>query len=169
MKRLSYTSYKRAVAIMKDAHAIELSRLRDNRKLFSIARKHVLDFIKISKGFELGINYQTYYPPSVDIDVTFKSGNKFKELYPLVDALIKDPQLDMVEALPTKLSALSGTIAKFTLKKHKGYPCLRIYVFMENSKVCVSVGTGEYKEITRIACGHYDETGQFVEDTDETQ
>lgn len=158
-------SYKELVTMYENNHQNTMATIKRHRRIWGIVRKHASAFKKLlgKTDMAVGLSYSGYVP-CVDINIHLGKDNKISDIYPLVDAMIKDPRLTMVEPLPTVLEDTDMLHCDFEENtKKKVRAKARIYVFIANSKVCVQVGTGKYKEITRVACGHYDDEGNFVE------
>ena len=139
-----------------------------HRRVWGIAKRHAKRFNKSLGETDMTVDVSyTIYEPCVDIDIHLGKKDPISSIYPLVDALIKDPRLTMTEPLPAVLEDTDSFSCKFEENtKKKTRAKLRVYVFIANSQVCVSVGTGKYKEITRVVCGHYDDAENFVEKTE---
>ena len=98
-----------------------------------------------------------YFCPMLNIHLNLHPSKEdtIKVAYPTVDAMIKDPRLEMVSPLqrqPYNDQEYVYAIFQERASKEERKPYLSVYIYIDRVNTCKKVGTGKFKEIMKVVC-----------------
>ena len=149
-------SYEHYLDVELREQAESLEALKLNKNLFLIVAEHGEKFAPFKYDYKKRYTSLYYVPRlSMELQLHLAENDSVKDAYPLIDALIQDPRLEMVMPLPKHPSGSAEyvyCIFKEKLPDEESCQRLRVYIFFDRVSTCKKVGTGKFAEIMKVVC-----------------
>lgn len=152
-------TYDQAVKDEKAGFQKLLKRLKHHQKLFPIARKYAEKFSSNHDSISDGRRSYVFYASGsgtiqcLAISVNIGKQDTVKDILPVINEMIKDPQLETIQPLPKAIGDKWEPLdIKFQLNNSPNTAYLLVRIWIYNSTKCKLVSTGKHKEIMKVVC-----------------
>jgi len=160
MKKKELTPYETAVKDLRREHKREREALAEARPLMEIAEEYAEKFspnhTRNNEERFSRVGYDSFICHAATLDLYLGKEDNASCTDPIIDAIIKDPRLELKDVPEKILENSTMAVWEFAPKGSSTYrPYLKVRVHYEQSESCKLVGTGRFlepKEIEIMVC-----------------